>query len=92
MKVAVMGAGAVGCYYGGMLARAGHDVVLVGRGMHVEAIDRNGPFMDTQAFREHVAVRASTEAAAVAGAEIVLCCVKSTDTPDAANWWWGPRP
>lgn len=84
MKVAVMGAGAVGCYYGGMLARAGHDVILVGRGMHVEAIDRNGLFMDTQAFREHVAVRASTEAAAVAGAEIVLCCVKSTDTPAAA--------
>jgi ketopantoate reductase len=31
MKIAVMGAGAVGCYYGGMLARAGHDVVLIGR-------------------------------------------------------------
>ena len=29
MKIAIMGAGAVGCYYGGMLARAGHDVVLI---------------------------------------------------------------
>ena len=31
IKVAVMGAGAVGCYYGGMLARAGHEVVLIAR-------------------------------------------------------------
>jgi len=31
MKIAVMGAGAVGCFYGGMLARAGHEVVLIGR-------------------------------------------------------------
>jgi 2-dehydropantoate 2-reductase len=32
----------VGCYYGGMLARAGHDVVLVARPQHVEAIEREG--------------------------------------------------
>ena len=38
MKIAVMGAGAVGCYFGGMLARAGHDVVLIGRPGHVMAI------------------------------------------------------
>ena len=38
MKIAVMGAGAVGCYYGGMLARAGHDVVLIARPVHVQAI------------------------------------------------------
>lgn len=30
MKIAIMGAGAVGCFYGAMLARAGHDVVQVG--------------------------------------------------------------
>ena len=42
LKVAVMGAGAVGCYFGGMLARAGHDVVLIARQQHVTAIDRNG--------------------------------------------------
>lgn len=38
MKIAVMGAGAVGCFYGGMLARAGHEVVLIGRPSHVESI------------------------------------------------------
>src|SRR5258708_1308611 len=38
MRIAVMGAGAVGCYYGGMLSRAGHQVMLIGRTQHVEPI------------------------------------------------------
>lgn len=85
MKIAVMGAGAVGCYYGGMLARAGHEVVLIGRPQHVEAMRRQGLLLDTQAFREHVPVLAATDAGAVAGAGLVLCCVKSTDTQAAAQ-------
>jgi 2-dehydropantoate 2-reductase len=84
MKIAIMGAGAVGCYYGGMLARAGHDVVLIGRQQHVDAIRRQGLFMDTQTFQAHVKVRASTEVSDIAGSEMVLCCVKSTDTQQAA--------
>lgn len=84
MKIAVMGAGAVGCFYGGMLARAGHEVVLIGRAQHVEAILRDGLLLETQTFTAHVPLAASTEASAVAGAELVLCCVKSTDTTDAA--------
>jgi 2-dehydropantoate 2-reductase len=50
MKIAVMGAGAVGSYYGGMLARAGHDMVLIGRPQHVEAIERHGLRLETQTF------------------------------------------
>ena len=42
MKIAVMGAGAVGCYFGAMLARAGHEVVLIGRPTHVDAIRAKG--------------------------------------------------
>lgn len=84
MKFAVMGAGAVGCYYGGMLARAGHEVVLIARPQHVEAIQRNGLRLDTRSFDEHVCVSASTEASAADGAEVVLFCVKSTDTDSAA--------
>jgi 2-dehydropantoate 2-reductase len=85
MKTAVLGAGAVGCYYGGMLARAGREVVLIGRPQHVIAIERDGLFMETLTFREHVKVGASTTAAAIAGARLVLCCVKSTDTLQAAS-------
>jgi 2-dehydropantoate 2-reductase len=86
MKVAVMGAGAVGCYYGGMLARAGHEVVLIGRAQHVEAIEREGLRLETQQFDERIGqphLTASTEPSAVAGAQLVLFCVKSTDTESA---------
>jgi 2-dehydropantoate 2-reductase len=85
MRIAVMGAGAVGCYYGGMLARAGHAVTLIGRSQHVEAVRRDGLFIDTQSFQAHFPVDASTDAAAVRGAKLVLFCVKSTDTESAAE-------
>ncbi|QSI33811.1 2-dehydropantoate 2-reductase [Variovorax sp. RKNM96] len=84
MKVAVMGAGAVGCYYGAMLARAGHEVVLIGRPSHVEAVKSNGLRLETKAFDEQVRLGASTEASAVQGADLVLFCVKSTDSESAA--------
>src|SRR3984885_4062908 len=84
MRIGVMGAGAVGCYYGFMLARAGHDVVLIGRPQHVEAIERQGLRLEAQTFDERIRVSASTEASAVEGAELVLFCVKSTDTESGA--------
>lgn len=84
-KVAVMGAGAVGCFFGGMLARAGHEVTLIGRAAHVEAINRDGLLIDAVKFRQHVRAKASTEAAAVRGAALILFCVKSTDTEEAAR-------
>ena len=83
LKVAVMGAGAVGCYYGGMLARAGHEVVLIARPQHVEAIKRDGLRMETRTFDEHVKLVASPDPGAVQGADLVLFCVKSTDTETA---------
>jgi 2-dehydropantoate 2-reductase len=83
LKVAVMGAGAVGCYYGGMLARAGHEVVLIARPQHVEAIRHAGLHMQTTTFDEHVQLQASTDAGAALGAGLVLFCVKSNDSEAA---------
>ena len=83
LKITVMGAGAVGCYYGGMLARAGHEVVLIARPQHVQAIQRDGLHLETKTFDEHVRLAASTEPSAVQGANLVLFCVKSTDTESA---------
>ncbi|MGN6581935.1 MAG: ketopantoate reductase family protein [Bordetella sp.] len=86
MKVAVMGAGAVGCYYGAMLARAGHNVVLIGRAQHVEAIERDGLRLETRLLDERIGrprLTASVDVAAVAGAQLVLFCVKSPDTENA---------
>ena len=85
LKIAVMGAGAVGCYYGGMLARAGHPVVLVARPQHVAAIAHAGLRLQTQTFDEHIQVQASIEASAVRGADVVLFCVKSSDTEAAGR-------
>lgn len=84
MKIAILGAGAVGCYYGGMLARGGNDVVLIGRPAHVDAVRRDGLLLDTLNFSERVAVSASTGASAARGARLVLVCVKSTGTAAAA--------
>ncbi|MDH6591723.1 2-dehydropantoate 2-reductase [Variovorax sp. TBS-050B] len=84
MKVAVMGAGAVGCYYGAMLARAGHEVVLIGRPSHVEAVRARGLRLETRSFDVQVPLGASTDPAAARGADLVLFCVKSTDTEAAA--------
>jgi 2-dehydropantoate 2-reductase len=84
-RVAVMGAGAVGSYFGGMLARAGVPVVLIGRAAHVEAIRRDKLFMDTLPFQERVAVEASADPAAVAGADVVLFCVKGADNEESAR-------
>jgi 2-dehydropantoate 2-reductase len=83
LKVAVMGAGAVGCYYGGMLARAAHEVILIARPQHVDAIGRNGLRMETKTFDEQVRLAASADPSAVRGADLVLFCVKSTDTESA---------
>jgi len=80
-----MGAGAVGCFFGGMLARAGADVVLIARGAHLEALKRNGLQLDSIHFSEQIRVRASGEPAAVAGAELVLFAVKTIDTESTAK-------
>src|ERR1700693_1866673 len=77
-NIAVVGAGAVGGYFGGLLARAGAPVTMIGRPAFVEAVNRNGLFLDTLRFQESVRVRASTEISAAAGAEIILFCVKTT--------------
>jgi 2-dehydropantoate 2-reductase len=78
-----MGAGAVGCYYGGMLARAGYDVTLIGRAQHVEAMRRSGVRIEAKAFDSHFKVRATEDGSGVRGAKLVLFTVKSPDTERA---------
>jgi len=84
-KVAVVGAGAVGGYFGGLLARAGAPVIFIGRPAFADAVKQNGLFLDTVQFQERVEVEASTDLAAARGAEIVLFCVKTTDTAETAR-------
>jgi len=85
LRIAVMGAGAVGCYYGALLARAGHPVTLIGRLAHVQAVQQQGLRLQTAVLDVQVPLAASTEASAVQGADVVLFCVKSSDSEDAAR-------
>jgi 2-dehydropantoate 2-reductase len=83
--VAVLGAGAVGCYFGGMLARAGAPVTLIGRPPHVEALAKDGLWLEGLHFRERVPVGASASAKAARDAAVVLLAVKTLDTEEAAR-------
>src|SRR3984893_18845195 len=84
-KTAVVGAGAVGGYFGGMLSRAGGPVVMIGRPAVVEAVKKDGLFLDTVHFQERVRLEASTELDAARGAEIILFCVKTPDNAATAR-------
>ncbi len=85
MKVGVMGAGAVGCYYGAMLARAGHDVTLVGRDRFVEAVGTDGLLLESGGSSARVRIQAATDPAALDSSDLILFCVKSTDTESAGR-------
>jgi 2-dehydropantoate 2-reductase len=84
-RIAVLGAGAVGCFFGGMLARTGAPVTLIGRPHHVEALGQDGLWPDTLNFRERVSVSASAAVEAARDATLVLFCVKTLDTEEAAR-------
>lgn len=79
-RIVVLGAGAVGCFFGGMLARAGKEVLLIARDNHVQAINKSGLLMEFQSSQEYVAIEASSNMEDIAGADLILCCVKSPDT------------
>ena len=76
MRIAIMGAGAVGAYYGGALARSGADVVLIARGDHASAMRQEGLRVDSHwgDYVVHPEVALTPEEAGVA--DLVLHCVK----------------
>jgi 2-dehydropantoate 2-reductase len=84
-RVGVVGAGAVGGYFGGLMAHAGAQVVMIGRRSFVEAVRSNGLLLDTFHFRERVHVEASTDLSAIRGVDLALFCVKTTDNGATAR-------
>ncbi len=84
MKVLVMGAGAVGGYFGGVLARRGEDVTLIARGEQLKAIRERGLRVESAAHGAFVVrPRAVERADGTWQADLVLYCVKSYDSPQA---------
>ena len=85
MKIAVFGAGGVGGYYGGRLAQAGHDVHLIARGAHLAALRAGGLRVRSVRGDFEVRVPATDDPAEIGPCDIVLFCVKSYDTLEAAG-------
>ena len=83
MKIAVMGAGAVGCYFGARLHQAGHSVTLIGRPSLVDAVQSRGRRLVMKEFDGYLPLQASAEPSAVQSADVILFCVKSGDTEAA---------
>ncbi|MET3513909.1 2-dehydropantoate 2-reductase [Pseudacidovorax sp. 1753] len=84
MKIAVLGAGALGCAIGGTLAEAGNDVVLINRSQaHVDAIWAGGLRMRGPDGERRVAVRAEVDCSALGPVELLIVLVKSFHTQQA---------
>src|SRR5260370_38699140 len=85
MKILVMGAGAVGAYFGARLRAAGEDVVLCARGEHLRAIREHG--LDITSIRGdlRIDITATDTPSAFAPYDLILFCVKAYDTDAAAK-------
>ena len=85
MKLCIFGAGAIGSYFGGQLALAGHDVSFIARGEHLKAMQKNGlTISNTQGDSQHVNVNAVATAAELPKQDVIFVTVKSNMITDAA--------
>ena len=87
MRFLVLGAGGIGCYYGARLQQAGHDVVYLARGEHLQALQKKGLQVDHEAFQFHQPVTAVDEAtllknSTISDFDLLLVCFKSQATAD----------
>lgn len=84
MRIAVLGAGGVGGYYGGILARAGHDVALLARGPHLDALRDRGLEVRTPDERFTVAIRASDDPKMFGACDVAIVAVKTYSLEEIA--------
>ncbi len=86
MRIAVMGSGAVGGYFGAKLATAAHEVIFIARGAHLAALKQSGLYVESFQGNLHIPGALFTDdPAAGAAVDLVLFCVKSYDTDSAAR-------
>jgi 2-dehydropantoate 2-reductase len=83
MRIAVLGAGGLGGYYGSRLAAGGADVHFIARGPHLEAIRANGLTVATPEGTSVTRPSVTDDPSTIGPVDVVLFCVKSYDT-DAA--------
>ena len=85
MRIAVLGSGGIGGYYGALLANAGHDVSFIARGAHLEAMQGRGLTVRTPQGESTMRVTAVADTRTPGPVDLVLFCVKSYDTEPAAR-------
>ncbi len=85
MKIAVFGAGAIGCWVGGRIASGGADVTLIGRARVMDEVRDGLRCTDLDGGDTRATVRATTDSAALSGARCVLVTVKSAATAEAGR-------
>lgn len=83
MKVAVMGAGAVGGYFGGLLAKGGAEVIFIARCKHLEALRAKGLMVKSFKGDFSLPAKATDDPKEVGQVDLILFCVKSYDTETA---------
>src|SRR4029450_1660195 len=84
-RIAVVGAGAVGGYFGGMFARAGARTVFIGRKHFANAVKSKGLVLDKLGGQERIRARAPVEMSAIRDCPLILFCVKANDTSATAR-------
>jgi len=86
MRIAVMGTGGMGGYFGGLLARAGEDVTFIARGDHLEAIRKNGLAIKSVLSGDFsIPAKATDNTHDMGPVDFVLFCVKAYDNAAAAD-------
>lgn len=86
VRIAIIGPGAMGCLFGGLLARAGHEVIFLDRDPgRARAISRSGVRLEGISGKFRVRARATASPAAIEDPDLTLVCVKAYDTQEAAR-------
>ncbi len=86
MRIAVIGAGGVGGYFGARLAAAGHDVAFVARGAHLQAMLRDGLVIESEVLPLHLRdLVATDDPSQLAPVDVVMLCVKLWDVESAGR-------
>src|SRR5699024_1357396 len=84
-KIGIAGAGAVGCFFGGLLQQDDHKVTFVARGKHLEALQKNGLTINRDEDVLHIDRTFTDELIELSECELILFCVKSNDTERMAK-------
>ncbi|TMI22391.1 MAG: 2-dehydropantoate 2-reductase, partial [Betaproteobacteria bacterium] len=85
MRIAILGAGGVGGYFGARLQQAGHSVAFIARGRHLQALQRNGLALKSPLGDAQLKVKAVEKPADAGAVDVVVFAVKLWDTESAAE-------